>query len=270
MNSTLPPSTRSSLSPVKRVSPSLAERRGSLSKSLKLPVMMSNVRENSNLAILTGQVDDVKINNNSYTFCKPDSIEIVFEGKKAIRKRSEELTHMFQLKIPPGRIASSNSCLKEFTPVNNFSESCRNFSVGEGLNSKIPNGLLKSITAKCNEMQPLVCHWPTFEKVEKFVSTDLNSRSAFAIFPPSADLGKSIAKVLYLWVGRSHCHEKSQIQLDNSLQSRDLEDIDWNQFGYDILIQMGLPKDTPIKVFKLGLFYMFSFVYKICNFFVNC
>lgn len=144
VNSTLPPSTRSSLSPVKRVSPSLAERRGSLSKSLKLPVMTSNVRENSNPAILTGQVDDVKINNNSYTFCKPDSIEIVFEGKKAIRKRSEELTHMFQLKIPPGRIASSNSCLKEFTPVNNFSESCRNFSVGEGLNSKIPNGLKKA------------------------------------------------------------------------------------------------------------------------------
>lgn len=254
------PSTQSSLSTVKHVSLSLAERRGSLSKSLKLPVTTGNVRVNSTPTILTDQGDAVKISNNSYTLCKPDGIEIVFEGKDASRNRSEELTHLCQVKIPPGRVTCADSSFKEFTSVNNFAESWRNLTFGEGINSSIPSGLEKSVAANCNQMQPLVCRWPTFEKVLKFGSSDLNSKSAFAIFPPSTDLGKS-AQNLYVWVGRSLCHDKGQIQLDNSRESRDLGDIDWSQFGYDILIQMGLPKDTPIKVWNLLLGYFISFLF---------
>ncbi|KAL5801561.1 hypothetical protein ACOSQ3_033193 [Xanthoceras sorbifolium] len=225
-------------SPLKRLSPSLAERRGSLSKSLKLPVMNANVRLNSSPSLLASQKDGVRISDNTYTLCKPDSIDIVFDCKDAIRNKEVDLAQMCKLKISPGRVASSDSRHKESASVDTSAEPARKC---EGLESSFSNG---------SQMQPLVCRWPTLERVAKFGLTDLNSKSAYAILPFSTDLGKSAARVLYFWVGRSFCYNKSQIQSDNSRESGHLEDIDWSQFGSDILTRMALPKDTLVKIVK--------------------
>ncbi|KAJ4719812.1 protein-tyrosine-phosphatase MKP1-like [Melia azedarach] len=251
MNRNLQPCSQSTLSPLKRISPSLAERRGSLSKSLKLPVMTGNIRGSSAPGHFASQEDAVRISDNTYTLCKPDSIDIVFE-KDTIRNGEGDLTQMCKLKISPGRVASADSCHKESTSVNNCAEFKRKYPLGEAIKSNVSNRLDESVPAHCNQMQPLICRWPTFERVGKFDSSDLNSKSAFAIFPPSTDLGKSSSRVLYFWVGKSFCTGNSQIQLDNSRELGDLEGNDQNKFGYDILTRMGLPKDTPVKLDKFA------------------
>lgn len=249
------------LSPVKRISPSLAERRGSLSKSLKLPVMTSNVRANSSLDLLASQEDVASRSDNTYTLCNSDSIDIVFKSKSAIRNGEEDATQMCKLKISPSSVDTAELCHKVSSSANNCVDSGRNYTWREGLKA---NRLDESVPDHCNQMQPLIYRWPTFERVGKFDSSALNSKSAFAIFSPSRDSGKSAARVLYFWVGRSFCHGKSQIQLDNNKELGNIEGSDQNQFGYDILTRMGLPKDTPIKVWSLHFKYLlFCVVYKI-------
>ncbi|TXG49673.1 hypothetical protein EZV62_025548 [Acer yangbiense] len=251
INSASQPCSQSASSPLKRLSPSLAERRGSLSKSLKLPMMNANVRLNSSPSLLASQEDGARISDNTYTLYKPDSIEIVFDSKDAIRNGEGDLTQMCKLKVSPGRVASADSCLKESTSVDTCAGPARKYSLGEGLESNFSNGQNKSVSTHCsNQMQHLVYRWPTFERIAKFGLMDLDSKSAYAIFPFSTNLGKSAARVLYLWVGRSFSYDKSQIQSDNSRELGHLKDIDWSQFGSDILTRMGLPKDTPVKIVK--------------------
>ncbi|PQQ12358.1 protein-tyrosine-phosphatase MKP1 [Prunus yedoensis var. nudiflora] len=53
--------------------------------------------------------------------------------------------------------------------------------------------------------------------------------------------------VLCLWVGRFfHCGN-FPIQLDSGRERTDVEETDWDQVSCDVLIQMGMPKDTIIK-----------------------
>ncbi|KAF5467234.1 hypothetical protein F2P56_017081 [Juglans regia] len=201
-------------------SPSLAERRGSLSKSLKLPLMADNMRvAYTPSSYIADQEDGVRMNNNTCSPCELDRVEDKVDFKDAVDNGVGDLT-----------------------------TSWKTHPLGYDLGSSVSNGMEESGSAHCNSMQPLVCRWPSLEKIATFGATDMNSKDAFAIFSP--DLGKNENRILYFWVGRSFDHDGSQIQLDSDIELDDRKELDWKQIGRDALNQMGLPRDTAIKIVK--------------------
>ncbi|KAK6234137.1 hypothetical protein QUC31_006543 [Theobroma cacao] len=101
VNLTSQPCSQTASSPQKKVSPSLAERRGSLSKSLKLPVMSDNVRVTNDPPCFLVKQDGVRINENTNSSCESD-IEIVFDSKRGVRNGGDRLIQGSNLKISPG------------------------------------------------------------------------------------------------------------------------------------------------------------------------
>lgn len=206
-------------------SPSLAERRGSLSKSLKLPLSADNMRPTyTPSSYLAGEEDGVRINESTCSPCELDRIEDILEFKDAVRSGEGDLTQLW-----------------------------RKHPLGKSMGSAVSNGMEESSSTTSNIMQPLVCRWPSLEKIATFEASDMNSKDAFAIFSPG--LGKNENRILYFWVGRSFDHDENQIRLDSNKELNDLKELDWNQVGRAALTQMGLPKDTAIKVCNLHLFY---------------
>ncbi|KAE8664437.1 Protein-tyrosine-phosphatase MKP1 [Hibiscus syriacus] len=239
------PCSQSASSLVQKVSPSLAERRGSLSKSLKLPVVSDNVRNTNERSCFLVKKGGIQINKDYSSSCESD-IEIVFDSKPGGGNGVDILIQGSGLKISPGRLANVDSRDTNYAFVKTC-ESPEN-PPQDGLASSVPNRMEESILACPGVLQPLVCRWPSIEKMTKFNRTDLDSKSAFAIFCPTTAMSKNEDWILYLWIGRSFHQEKSLIQLDNGRLMGDREDIDCDQVGCDLPTQMGLPKDIPVKI----------------------
>ncbi|MBA0725700.1 hypothetical protein Golax_022264 [Gossypium laxum] len=233
-------------SPLKKVSTSLAVRRGSLSKSLRLPVPSDNVREASDRSsFLVKQVRDRR-NDNTSSSCESD-IEIVFDSKHGVGNGGDVVIEGSNLKISPCRIANIDPDDRRSAFVSTY-EPQKIHSPQDGFVSAVPNRMEESFPACPGVIQPLVWRWPSIDKMTKFNRSDLDSKSAFAIFSPPTAVGKNEDRILYFWIGKFYHHEKNLIQLDSSQVLRDRDDIDWNQVGYDVLTQVGLPEDTLVKV----------------------
>ncbi|KAE8669862.1 Beta-hexosaminidase 1 isoform 1 [Hibiscus syriacus] len=117
------PCSQSASSPLQKVSPSLAERRGSLSKSLKLLVVSDNRGGGNGV--------DILIQDSS-------------------------------LKISPGRPANAADSRDMNSAFVKTCESPENLP-RDGLASPVPNRMEESIFACPGVLQPLVCHWPSIE-----------------------------------------------------------------------------------------------------------
>ncbi|GLT50892.1 hypothetical protein SLA2020_243470 [Shorea laevis] len=247
-NCSLQPCPRSAPSSFKKTSASLAERRGSLSKSLKLPVATDNIRVNPP-RFYVSQEDGIIINDidTTYPSCGQDT-EIVVDSRFDVRRREGDSAS--KLKLSPGRLANADPFDKEAAFVNSCGQPCRNQALVYGFGSTVLKGIGESGSPHPNVMQPSVYRMPGLERIARFSMSDLDSKSAFAICTPSTGLGKSEVRILYFWVGRSFSHDKSWIQLHNSGKLGDQEEIDWNQVGSNVLARLGLPKDIPIKIIK--------------------
>ncbi|KAJ6767961.1 MKPA PROTEIN [Salix koriyanagi] len=239
-------------SPSKKSSLSLAERRGSLSKSLKLPMVTDNMRVNSTApSSLASQEQGAKINEKTFSWCNSDSIDIVFESKDDV-KGGRHSNQQCGPNISLVRVASPDLHHKEASTVNNFDELGKNCPAGESSGCSVSNGMEESVEESCKVMQPLVCRWPSLERIATLSTSDLDSKAAFAILVPTRGVGRNETRTLYFWVGKSFSNEKSLIQLDSSRLLADSEHIYWSQAGYYVLTQMGLPKDLAIKVVNEG------------------
>lgn len=197
---------------------SLAERRGSLSNSLKLPLMTDNMRPSyASSSYLSGE-DGVRVNGNTWYACKLDRVEDILGSKNIVRGEGD-LTQLRQ-----------------------------KHSLGKGLGLAISDGMGESSSSPVNLVQPLVCRWPSLEEIVTFGTSGMNSKDAFAIYSPS--LGKTENGILYFWVGRCFDRSKKQTQLDSNKELDVLEELDWDQVGRIALTQMDLPKDTDVKIVK--------------------
>lgn len=191
-------------SALKKPLTSLAERRGSLSKSLKLP--LAN--------------DKIQVIN------RPSTIHAIWEdGSMENSKHDED---------------------RECSFVRNCGESSLCSPSRENLKSISLDKIDREGMSQLNVIQPLVCHWPSLEKIATFVESDLDSKSAVVVFSQSMGLHKHAANVLYFWVGRSFNCDASW--LDSDSESDHLKVVDWNQIGCSVIDQLSLPKDTIIKV----------------------
>uniref|UniRef100_A0A6N2M320 Protein-tyrosine-phosphatase n=1 Tax=Salix viminalis TaxID=40686 RepID=A0A6N2M320_SALVM len=235
-------------SPSKKYSTSLAERRGSLSKSLKLPTVSDNMRvSNTPPSSLASHEESARINEKTFSWCDPDSLDIVFESKYNVKGGRHSIQQCMP-DISLDRVASSDLQHREASIVNNFDKLGKNCPVEEVSGCSVLNGMEESVALSRNIMQPLVCRWPSLERIAALGTSDLDPKSAFAILAPSRGIGRCEPRILYFWVGKSFSGEKGLIQLDSSRLLADSEHIDWSQAGRHVLTQMRLPKDITVKV----------------------
>ncbi|PON91471.1 Dual specificity phosphatase [Trema orientale] len=236
------PCFQSYSSPFKKSSPSLAERRGSLSKSLKLPVLTDKVRVTPAFSVFPdSQEGSLNPSNSSCSLAdNTGNASETTDGAENGERESSE-----QCKIYPARETGVDPSQMKAAFVKHCGEPWR-----EGQEFSVSNGIEESGSTRYNVSHPLVCRWPGLEKMTTFGVNDLDSRATFAVLSPNTGLGKNDERILYVWVGRSANHGKCHLQLDSDKGLDDLEDLDSYQVGSDVLIQMGLPKGTKIKIVK--------------------
>ncbi|KAF4357952.1 hypothetical protein F8388_026930 [Cannabis sativa] len=238
--------SQSSSSPFKKSSsPSLVERRGSMSKSLKLPLLSDKMRAAPTFSLLPD--DQERAVNLSHSSCflannVGNALENsdIFENGERV---SSEQCYMYPAR-ETGVDLDSSQAKDDF--VKHCSESRR-----EGPDFLAPNMIVDCGGSKrYDASHPIICRWPTLEKMTTFGVNDLDSRATFAVLSPNTGVGKNEERVLYVWVGRSADRSKCQLNLGSGKGSDDLEELDWNHVGSDVLIQMGLPKGIKIKIVK--------------------
>ncbi|KAF7820473.1 protein-tyrosine-phosphatase MKP1-like [Senna tora] len=216
------PYSQSSSSALKKPLISLAERRGSLSKSLKLP--------------LTN--DKPQVINRPPTFCAIRGDGFVVNSKHD----DDRGNSILQCPIPV-----KNMDYKEVSYIRNCGEPLVCSSSTEDLKSTTSNKIDKGGLSQSTMTQTLVYDWPSLEKIVTFRKSHLDSKSAFVIYTPNMGLGKHAENVLYFWVGQSFNCDASQAWLDSDRESDYLRAVDWNQIGCSVLAQFSLPEDTIIK-----------------------
>ncbi|XP_057436361.1 protein-tyrosine-phosphatase MKP1 [Lotus japonicus] len=242
-NSISNPCSQSTSLPLKKPSTtSLAERRGSLSKSLKLPPINDKTRVRDKSSTLhASREHPVLVNGNSSHSQQSDSIYFYFESNKQVEDGAVDSIQQCEVALCPSIFDSIYD--KDSSFLGNCAEPLIDSSSTEDLKSTSYRG-----TNKKGLTKTLVFHWPSLEKIERFVAGHLDSKDAFVIFSPSMNV--HTGNVLYFWVGKSFKSDASQVQLDSDEQYDFLQAVDWNQIGSELLTQFSLPKNTIIKVVK--------------------
>nr|AAW80857.1 At3g55270 [Arabidopsis thaliana] len=198
-------------SPNRKASPSLAERRGSLKGSLKLPGLADSNR-----------------GTPAFTLHPDDSNDIVF-NLEGIRNGD-----LYPPSDCKGTSVDSDLPEKEIISLISCSKSDRHKSGGDTDSSG----------------QPLACRWPSMEMITKLSRAYLDSESVIAIPLPSDAVGETGSRNLYIWIGKSFSLDNNCSLVDSNKAADTVENVDWVQIGESILCQMDLPKDTPIKIVR--------------------
>ncbi|XP_062092738.1 protein-tyrosine-phosphatase MKP1 [Humulus lupulus] len=235
--------SQSNSSPFKKSSPSLAERRGSMSKSLKLPDLSEKMRATPTFSILPDDQDGaVNVSHGScFLAINVRNASETRDGVENGERASPEHCDIY-----PSRETGFDPSQTKDDFVKHCGEPRR-----EGSDFSAQNGIEESGgSTRYDVSHALICRWPSLEKMTTFGVNDLDSRATFAVLSPNTGLGKNEERILYVWVGRSADRGKCQLKLDSGKGSDGLEELDWNQVGSDMLIQMGLPKGLKIKIVK--------------------
>lgn len=228
---------------LKKPSTSLAERRGSLSKSLKLPLMNDKtlVLNRSSTFNVTRE-DGAAMNGNTSHFFQSDNIENSSDLNKHVK--SGGLDSIQQCEVVLG--ASDSVDYSEASFVGSCNDPRVRNSSREDAKSTSSNGMEGSSLLRQN----LVYQWPSLEKIVTFGASHLDSEAAFVIFSSSKSSGKRATNILYFWLGSSLSCASSQVLLDSSRDIDRRGEVEWNQVGGDVLAHFGFPNDTIIKVWN--------------------
>lgn len=231
------PPQRTSIS--SRRSPlSIAERRGSLSKCLILPVVDDETRIKNPLQNNVEHQEAVKMNNNSSVLLSSENREYAEDSTDLTNDKSgghEELVS--------GVVSCDLNC-QDGALCSDSDKSREEHSVDRNNEAKVP-------ARKCDEKLPLVYQFPSLEEVSTFRPSGLDSKSALVIAAPRAWSCRPEDKSVYLWMGRSFSFDRSSDQADNRIQLSDVGLPDWNQVGCDILSRLGF-MDSDLKIIKEG------------------
>ncbi|KAL3523770.1 hypothetical protein ACH5RR_016604 [Cinchona calisaya] len=231
---------RSVLTPSKKFPLSIAERRGSSSKCLKLQMLSDDSKGGGIPAnCLANEQDLVESNNLIYSVRKSDVTENLLHSKEQ-KVMDDEL----KLQLSLGSI---DSCHEQAALRDNTDLPRENHHFGETpfLNGIVENGLASSAF-----VEPMVYRWPSLEKVVTFGYDELDSQSAFIVITPSPYPGKTGAGILFFWVGRLFSCNKCKNGLEHYQNFGDLLEVDWKLASSDVVSRMGLPKDIKIEIIK--------------------
>ncbi|CAI9092476.1 OLC1v1027724C1 [Oldenlandia corymbosa var. corymbosa] len=224
--------------PAKKCSLSIAERRGSLSKFLKLP-MLTDDSQGKDIPInyLPNEFDVITRNGDA------SSLDTLHEKDSLQSSELELMDHDLKCRPSLGRVDSLQG---EVALRNSLDLLTNKHKLGERVataeNAMADNSLVSDV------VQPVVCRWPTLERLAKFGSDDLDSKSAFVFITPTSFPEKVEAGVLYLWVGRLFNSNECKYQYESNLSFGGQRDFDWKYATSDVVSRMGLPKDIKIEI----------------------
>ncbi|KAF6148841.1 hypothetical protein GIB67_014212 [Kingdonia uniflora] len=232
VNNTLRLCSEKLLSPSKRFALSLAQRRGSLSTSLKLPVGEDNLllpsRRVKTSTALVNQLDGFNAKNKSLDLPHDNQV-LDLKGKPANGEEIESVCNKGAFVETVGEPQRKNR-----------------FQGGSEFSFSTP--LVETDFNVCSPRKPLVWRWPGLEKVEAFCVGDLDSGSALLFLASNIGVERYKDRMLYLWIGKSFKDNNSKNQLNKNGDVSGVEEVDWNEVGCDIFSMLGLPKDIPVKV----------------------
>lgn len=225
---------------------SIAERRGSLSKCLKLPVLTDDFeRKAGHLKSVANEQGDIgisEVTNESLNEAVTAG-EILQSPQEIIGSKIDELHRSLDI------LSFGNPSDKEATVFSGFHESWEKKTCNER-STAVLNGVMDTGGASCNLVKPVVYRWPSLEKLATCSIDDLDSKGAYIFIIPTSGFGKDAGRAVYVWVGRSFSCEISKIRQVSCKAPGDLGEIDWKQAATDVLHQMVLPIDTNVKVVK--------------------
>nr|GEY00061.1 protein-tyrosine-phosphatase MKP1 [Tanacetum cinerariifolium] len=203
--------SQSVLSPSKKSSLSIAERRGGTPKSLKLPIPSDESQCQDDAESIGDIVFDVKL--------------------KGLNKES--------------RLQDSRSlCPNSEGDGIDCDETCKASHGNRSSKRK------ESESAHHNvNQQVVVLEWPSLEKVTRFNAGDMDSSRVYIFVASSSISGKNGDSVVYLWVGKAFRHDCRNL-LDINKRRADLPDFAVKEITNNVVSQMGLPKETRVKVVK--------------------
>ncbi|KAH9611242.1 hypothetical protein KSS87_016590 [Heliosperma pusillum] len=217
---------------------SIAERRGSLSKCLRLPVVGGDGRmEESSLDLYVDKQDDAIINDVACISFELDKQGMIADSRKA----------SYDEVLDPTKFVCNNSpCEKESLIPTVCDVKRENDS--PILTKSVSTEAVAVVSANCEPEQPSVYSLPDLEKVSVSGACEFDSHSAFLVMGPRiACLGKD--STIYLWIGKSFSFEQSQIRVNGKVAAVDLSQ--WKRIGSDVVSRLNLPKDTNVKVTKI-------------------
>lgn len=236
-----------------KVSPvSLAQRRGSVSPSLQLPVLGKNSFLGSRVLSKGSQVHP----------CVDERETIQKEGSQNSGTQYD-LPH-----VPCGRSCHEredhglDSCNSRFPIFGlNIDTSWEGNSVSpSGVmfdacieENKSPCPIKPEQKSSCKWTRPMLYDWPKLESIDMFDMVDLDSSTIFLLLVPSqGHEDPEYANEVYVWVGCDLIADKQRNEVNNSNDGGETSEVYWMQIGRQFLERMDLKTDTPIRVVKEG------------------
>ncbi|CAA3030639.1 -tyrosine-phosphatase MKP1 [Olea europaea subsp. europaea] len=242
------PFSHAGSSPSKKLPLSIAERRGSLSKCLKLPLQADNSQEkDAPSSGLINEYDVVSANGDAF------SLNELHNREEAMQHEGERRENIVNgLLLSSGGGATVNSCHEKVSLLKHSNKLCER-PLGEK-EAGLLDIMIDGISSSSNSMKPVVCRWPSLERLVSVGTYGLDSKSVFLLITPNSGSGKVEDSILYVWVGRSFSCDGTEMTLGSQNSSDSLEEIDWIRASSDVLSQMGLPEDIKIE------FYIFAWL----------
>eukprot|EP00252_Welwitschia_mirabilis_P024585 TRINITY_DN7342_c0_g1_i2.p1 TRINITY_DN7342_c0_g1~~TRINITY_DN7342_c0_g1_i2.p1 ORF type:complete len:847 (+),score=104.95 TRINITY_DN7342_c0_g1_i2:473-3013(+) len=234
-----------------RASPlSLAQRRGSASPSLQLPICGKGSFHASasqhKCGLDASREENATINSNTDEYTPQiDLSNLIQRGFQSDK----------QLETPEGGVVSekqSNNFKKESHCMEYDYKPCMSMSI-DTPNYFADTDSASPVIAKkerCKWIQPQLYRWPKLERIDRFETTDLDSRSVFFLIVPYS-LGSSPFVEVYEWIGHSAAGELEGSKTYCSYRDK-INETQFMRIGSVFLDQMKLQKDTPIRVVKDG------------------
>ncbi|KAK6790300.1 hypothetical protein RDI58_014100 [Solanum bulbocastanum] len=225
---------------------SIAERRGSVSKGLKLPLLTDDFESKAghlkSVANDQGDIGISEVTNESFNEAAT-AAEILHSPQEIIECKMDELhtsLDVLGIGIPSD---------KEPAVFSGFQEYLEKIPCNER-STAVLNGIVDTGGASCNLVEHVVYRWPSLEKLAIYSIDDLDSKGAYIFIIPTSGSGKDAGRAVYVWVGRSFICEISKIRKVSCKGLGDPGEIDWKQAATDVLHRMVLPNDTNIEVVK--------------------
>ncbi|KAM3344933.1 hypothetical protein P3S68_024642 [Capsicum galapagoense] len=223
---------------------SIAERRGSLSKFLKLPLLTDDFeRKPGHLKSDANEKGDIgisEVTNESFNEAAAAG-DILQSPQDIIESKVDEL-HMSR-----DILGVANLSGKKATVFDGFHESWEDKPWNER-SPTVLNGVVDTGGASCNLLKTVVYHWPSLEKLATGSIDALDSKGAYLFIILTSGLGKDASRSVYVWVGWSFSRDFSKVRQVDCNGLGDPGQIDWKKVALDVLHQMVLPIDTNIKV----------------------
>ncbi|PHU18550.1 hypothetical protein BC332_14245 [Capsicum chinense] len=225
----------------------IAERRGSLSKCHKLPMLTDDFERKGghlkSVANEQGNIGILEVTNESFNEAATAG-EILQSPQEIIESKVDELHRSLDI------LGMDNPSDKEATVFGGFHESWEKKPCNES-SSAVLNGVVDTSGASCNLVKPVVYRWPSLEILATCSIDDLDSKGAYIFIIPTSGLGKDASRAVYVWVGRSFSCDFSKVRQVDCKGPGDPGEIDWKQAASDVLHQMVLPIDSNIKSFGI-------------------